>query len=264
MPVTAIIQARMTSGRLPGKVLMEVLGRPMLAYQVERVARAETVDRIVIATTVNESDDPVARFAGRAGIGLFRGSESDVLGRMAGAAEAEGASVVVRLTGDCPILDPALLDRVVDRLRDTNSPTDYVTCGMPRTWPIGLDVEAMTADVLRVADREATDPYDREHVTPYLYRHPERFKIAAVTSPVDLSHHRWTLDEAADFELIRRILESLWPTNPAFGLEDVLGALDRHPEWRWINAGTVQKTRRYEYAAASGLQSTTKEDVGGE
>jgi len=253
MTATALIQARMTSSRLPGKVLKPVLGRPMLAYQLERVRRSTRIEAVVIATTTNATDDPVAAFAEAEGAGLFRGSEDDVLSRMAGAARASGARRVVRLTADCPLLDPLVIDLVVDRLSDPDRPVDYVTSGMPRTWPIGLDAEAMTAEALLAADREATDPYDREHVTPFLYRHPERFGMASVPCPEPMGHHRWTLDEPADLELIRRVLETLYPTRPDFGYREVAELLAAHPDWAALNAAVAQKTRRYEDVAVASL-----------
>ncbi|HYG87180.1 MAG TPA: glycosyltransferase family protein [Azospirillum sp.] len=245
MRTIAVIQARMTSTRLPGKVLMIAAGRPMLAHQVERVRRSTELDGIVIATTTNATDDPVAEFARSAGVGVFRGSEEDVLGRVHGAAAGEGAELVVRLTGDCPLIDPEIIDRVVDRLR-ADPPIDYATSGMPRTWPLGLDAEAMTFTALSAAQREAVDPYDREHVTPFIYRQPERFRLASVRSMEDLGRHRWTLDEPADLDLIRRILDALYSRKPAFGYRDVLDLLAEHPDWSQINAATTQKTRLYE------------------
>ena len=250
MSTVAIIQARMTSTRLPGKVLMEVSGRPMLGYQIERVARAKRVDRIVLATTTNATDDPVAAFAESAGIGLYRGSENDVLGRVAEAARtslAQGTpAAIVRLTADCPLIDPELIDAVVDCLANSAPPVDYASNAIPRCWPIGLDVEAMTFDALMQADLDASDSYDREHVTPFLYRQPDRFRIGHVPSPEPLSHHRWTLDEAADFDLLSAILTALYPTKPNFGYRDVLDLLARRPDLNSLNARVAQKIRRFE------------------
>ncbi|NQW12291.1 MAG: glycosyltransferase family protein [Alphaproteobacteria bacterium] len=239
----AVIQARMTSRRLPGKVLLEVLGRPLLGHQIDRVGRATRVDAVVIATTANPTDDPIAALAKTLGIGCHRGSETDVLGRVTDAAEQVGATVMVRLTGDCPLIDPDLLDAALGCLIESDPPLDYVTNDPPRTWPIGLDVEVMRMTALRAAAAEATDPYDREHVTPFLYTRPERFRLDSIRCPEDLSHHRWTLDEPADFELIKRILEALLPVKPDFGWRDVLALVEAHPEWRALNRD-VQQTAR--------------------
>ncbi|MFX4219518.1 MAG: cytidylyltransferase domain-containing protein [Thalassobaculum sp.] len=252
MTVAAVIQARMTSTRLPGKVLMPAAGRPMLAHQIDRVRRAANVDTVCIATTVNVEDDPVAALAEREGVAVFRGSEHDVLDRFVRAAESAGAAVAVRLTGDCPLTDPALVDAVVATFRGGNPPVDYATNSFPRTWPIGLDVEVASMAALRLANAEATDPYDREHVMPFLYRQPERFRIAGFPAPEDLSGYRWTLDERSDYDLLVHILEALLPDNPSFGWRDVIALLDAHPEWRTLNAGVGQKQRRYEDRISGG------------
>ena len=252
MTVAAVIQARMTSTRLPGKVLMPAAGRPMLAHEIDRVRRANSVERICIATTTNADDDPVVALAEAEGVAVFRGSEPDVLGRFVGAAESVGAEIAVRLTGDCPLTDPALIDSVVALFRDSDPKVDYATNSFPRTWPIGLDVEVASMTALRLANKEATDSYDREHVMPFLYRQPERFGIASYTSPVNLGANRWTLDERSDYELLVRIIEALVPENPGFGWQDVIALLDAHPEWRTLNAGVGQKHRRYEDKVAGG------------
>lgn len=254
MPVTvaAVIQARMTSTRLPGKVLLPAAGREMLAHQIDRVRRAATVEAICIATTVNATDDPVAALAEREGVAVFRGSEPDVLDRFVRAAGHVGATVAVRLTGDCPLTDPALIDAVVELFRTSVPPVDYATNSFPRTWPIGLDVEVASMEALRTATAEADDPYDREHVMPFLYRQPERFRIASHVAPADLSGYRLTLDERSDYELIVRVLEALLPVDPAFGWREVVALLDAHPEWRALNAGVGQKQRRYEAQVTGG------------
>lgn len=252
MTVAAVIQARMTSTRLPGKVLMPAAGRPMLAHQLDRVRRAETVDAICVATTTNADDDPVVALAEAEGVAVFRGSEPDVLDRFVQAADSVGAEIAVRLTGDCPLSDPALIDAVVGVFRDSDPAVDYATNSFPRTWPIGLDIEVASMTALRAANAEATDNYDREHVMPFLYRQPERFRIARYPATEDLSGYRWTLDERSDYELLVRILEALVPENPGFGWRDVIALLDAHPEWRTLNAGVGQKHRRYDDKIAGG------------
>ena len=252
MTVAAVIQARMTSTRLPGKVLMPAAGRPMLAHQLDRVRRARSIDTVCIATTTNADDDPVAALAEREGVAVFRGSEHDVLDRFVRAAESVEAEIAVRLTGDCPLTDPALIDAVVAAFRDSDPPVDYATNSFPRTWPIGLDVEVAAMAALRAANAEAQDTYDREHVMPFLYRQPERFRIARYPSALDLSGYRWTLDERSDYELLVRILVALLPENPGFGWRDVIALLDAHPDWRTLNAGVGQKQRRYEDRISGG------------
>ncbi len=248
MAVAGIIQARMTSTRLPGKVLLRAAGREMLAHQVDRVRRARRLTAVCIATTTNATDDPVAELAAREGVFVTRGSETDVLGRVFAAAEQLGADTVVRLTGDCPLSDPELIDAVVDRFLTADPPVAYASNSIPRTWPIGLDVEVASMAALTIAHREATDPYDREHVTPFLYRNPDRFRMIGLPAPRNLGAERWTLDEPADFEFLTKVLEALLPENPNFGWQDVMAVLAKHPEWRTINASVGQKLRRYEGA----------------
>lgn len=235
----AIVQARMTSTRLPGKVLREVLGRPLLSYQLERMRRAATLDRILVATTTNASDDVVVEFCQREGLEVVRGPEHDVLERYAIAERAFPTDTVVRLTSDCPLIDPALIDAAVQRFHACRC--DYLSNMLRPTWPYGLAVEVMTARALHAAATEATDPREREHVTPFLYRRPERFRVESLTTATDLSHHRWTVDTPEDFELVRRILEALHPVNAHFGMHDVLVLLEQHPEWARINAHVEQR-----------------------
>ena len=188
----AIIQARMTSTRLPGKVLKEICGKPMLARQIERVARARLVDLVAVATSEDASDDPIAALCAEFGVPSYRGSLADVLGRFQGAAERLGpADHIVRLTGDCPLSDPSIVDACV-AVHIANG-ADYTANGVERTYPDGLDVEVMTSSVLARAAREAKDPFQREHVTPYIYRNPEIFSLerAALSSrPVRIALDR--------------------------------------------------------------------------
>lgn len=236
--VVAIVQARMTSTRLPGKVMMEVLGRPLLGYELERVARARSVTRIVVATTTNATDDPVVRYTESLGFGVWRGPEDDVLERYHAAAEAFGAEVVVRLTADCPLIDPVVVDRVIDALGDNDYVSNFIE---RRTFPRGLDAEAFTRQALEKAWSGAKTPPEHEHVTPYLYNHPELFRLKGVFNETDLSHHRWTVDTTEDFSLIRSILEGLYPFNPRFLLRDIVKFMDGNPELFKVNSHVRQK-----------------------
>ena len=234
-----IVQARMTSTRLPGKVLAPVLGRPMLAYQLERLARVRTPHITVVATTTNASDDPIARLAREAGSHVFRGSEDDVLARYAGAAADVAARTVVRVTSDCPLIDPAVIDRVIDRY--AGGDCDYASNTLVRTYPRGLDTEVLSVDTLAIAAREAIDPVEREHVTPFVYRRPERFRLCSVESEVDLSRHRWTVDEAGDLAFVREVYEALYSSMPDFGVDAVIELGRRRPDILGLNAGVRQK-----------------------
>lgn len=241
METALIVQARMGSTRLPGKILLEAAGKPLLLHQVERLRRVREADGIIIATTVNEADDAVAAFAAGQGLCCFRGSEDDVLGRFLGAAEAFGARRIVRVTADCPLLDPLVLDRLIRHFRAEEDQWDYGSNTLTRTYPRGLDAEIFPLRVLREAEREARSPAEREHVTPFIYRRPERYRLLDLRHEVDLSRHRWTVDTAEDFELVRNLLEELLPRKPRFGLADCLVALEAHPDWFHLNHLVEQK-----------------------
>lgn len=238
-PVVAIVQARMTSTRLPGKVLMPIAGRPMLSWQLERMRRASSLDRIVIATTTLASDDPVVALCEAEHFDVTRGSETDVLSRYVDAARRFDAATVVRLTSDCPLMDPALIDQAVQRFDLAGC--DYLSNMLQPSYPYGLAVEVMKAEALRAAGAEATHPQEREHVTPFIYWRPQRFQLESLTMSPDLSHHRWTVDTPQDFELVSRILAALYPHRPDFTVADVLALLDQHPDWVKINAHVEQK-----------------------
>jgi spore coat polysaccharide biosynthesis protein SpsF len=216
----AILQARMSSTRLPGKVMMPLAGRPMIERQIERLRRCETLERIIVATSVETSDDPLAELLTDLGVDLFRGSLGDVLDRYLGAARAFNVQgQVVRLTGDCPLADPRVIDACVRLHSDLG--VDYVSNGRQRTYPHGLDVESFGVAALGAAGAEAVDPYDREHVTPFIYRNPERFSLGALIQEIDESRLRWTVDTPDDYAFVERVYAALYPGNPAFTSDDV-------------------------------------------
>jgi spore coat polysaccharide biosynthesis protein SpsF len=223
MPRTvAIIQARTGSSRLPRKSLAPVLGRPLLELMLERVARALTLDEVVVATTHAIGDDEIATVARGCGATVFRGSELDVLGRYLGAARHVAADTVVRLTADCPLLDPAIVDRVVATRRAHAGAADLFTTAPPvgRTYPDGMDVEAFSVEALLRVDALATGGRDREHVTSRFHRAP--FKTSVIDLDPPAGEIRVTVDEARDLELVRAIFERLYPRDPAFSLEDIV------------------------------------------
>ncbi len=239
MKTIIIVQSRMTSTRLPGKVLLPLAGEPMLMRLMERLRRVQRADGIVIATTTNASDDPIAALCAQQGVPCHRGSELDVLSRYADAARLHAADVVVRITSDCPLIDPALIDQLIAVYEEGDS--DYVSNMLPPTWPYGMAVEVFSATALAQAHAEATQDAEREHVTPFIYWHPQRYRLRNVASPVALSHHRWTVDTPEDYELVRRLFDHLLPTNPHFTQADVLALLDAHPDWIAINQHVQQK-----------------------
>jgi spore coat polysaccharide biosynthesis protein SpsF len=232
MKIVAIIQARCGSARLPGKVLMDIAGYPMFSRVVQRKSQAQTLMEVVLATSTDRRDDPLVALAAGLGIRCFRGSESDVLDRFVGAAQAFNANVVVRLSADCPLLDGAVIDRVVRVFQETAA-TDYVSNTLKRTYPHGLDVEVVAVEALVRAHIEAHLPFEREHVTPYIYNHPELFTLGTVTNTPDLSAYRITVDEAADLKVVQKIYEHFEERN--FSFLDVLKFLRENPEVRQLN-----------------------------
>ncbi len=230
--ILGVIQARMSSRRLPGKVLMPLLGVPMLARQVERVRRASNLDDLVVATSCDSEDDSIAELCAGLDIDCHRGSLDDVLGRFYGAAQTAAADHVVRLTGDCPLIDPEVMDAVI--ALHLEGGFDYTSNAHPPTYPDGLDVEVMRFACLERAWREADRPSEREHVTPYLY---ERglFGVGNLSHHRDLSRLRWTVDEAEDFDLVEAIYGALHAAKPDFGMADVLALFDRRPGLSDIN-----------------------------
>jgi spore coat polysaccharide biosynthesis protein SpsF len=223
--IVAVVQARVSSSRLPGKVLLPILGRPMLAVQLERITRARRPDRIVVATSTEPADDAVAAVADAAGVETYRGPLDDVLARVHGA--SIGADHAVRLTADCPLTDPAMIDRVVDAHLETGA--DFTSNAWVRTFPDGLDVEVMRTSALALAHFEARLPSEREHVTSFLDQNPERFRLHAVTGAPDLSNLRWVVEREEDLTVVRAVFERLYPVDPAFGMAAVLALAEREP-----------------------------------
>lgn len=240
MKVVAIVQARMGSTRLPGKVLMDLAGRPVLSRVIARLGRAERLDAVVIATTTEPADDAIEEFCAERGWPCFRGSENDVLDRYYQAARAHQADVVVRITSDCPLIDPVLVDHIVDEFLQTDASVDYVSNSLPTdTFPRGLDVEVVRFEALKRAWTEAKDARFREHVTLYIYSHPETFRLRGVVNDVDLSHMRWTVDTKEDLALVRSVYRHFG--DDQFSWRDLLALLDLHPEWLAINRKVRQK-----------------------
>lgn len=236
--VIAIVQARMGSTRLPGKSLMEIAGLPIIAYVVERARLAKSITEVWLATTTNGEDDPLAQWAKEHLVPCYRGSPSDVLDRYYQASHLAAAEVVVRITGDCPLIDPFVIDKVITEF--LNSGADYGSNAHPPTYPDGLDTEVFSALALQRAWQSARLPSEREHVTPYIWKHPDLFKIMNVVNDVDLSAKRWTLDTPDDFTLIKRIINACNTAKKIGLLSEVVGLLAEHPDWEKINAAQVR------------------------
>jgi spore coat polysaccharide biosynthesis protein SpsF len=228
--VLAILQARMSSSRLPGKVMADLAGAPMILRQIERLERAPSLSRIVVATSDQPSDDPLARALEVAGIPVFRGPLDDVLDRFIGAIDAFGpADIAARLTADCPLADPSVIEATL-ALRAAIGADYAANAGERRTFPKGLDVEVFRVEALRAAAAETDDPYDREHVTPFLYRWPERFALAFHHQPVDEGDVRWTVDRPDDLVFVRAVYDALYAANPAFTSDDVRDFVRGRPD----------------------------------
>lgn len=200
----------------------------MLSLQIERVLRSKRIEKLVLATSSDASDDRIVEMCKSLDVAVFRGDLHDVLDRFYQAAKMYRPEYVVRLTGDCPLTDPVLIDRVIEMCLDSGA--DYVSNSVVPSFPDGLDVEVFRFEALETAWKEASALVEREHVTPFIYRHPDRFSVQYLRSHVDLSALRWTVDEQADFDLVRAIYESLYSSKPEFGMEDVLALLERVPD----------------------------------
>ncbi len=238
--VVIIVQARMGSTRLPGKVLKPILGKPMLELQLERLQRSKRTDQIVLAIPDSAKEQALLEFAQRLpDIKIFQGSEEDVLARYYGAAKAANADIIVRITSDCPLIEPDLIDRCIESFLAKDF--DYVSNVHRRTYPRGLDTEVFSFQALELAFREAHALPDREHVTPFIWRQPDRFSMFDVIAEQDYSHLRWTVDTPEDFELICWIYGQLYPQKPDFSYEDALELVLRYPQWQGHNVHIQQK-----------------------
>jgi spore coat polysaccharide biosynthesis protein SpsF (cytidylyltransferase family) len=232
--VVGIIQARMSSTRLPGKVLADLAGKPLLYHVVQRAKQAASLQDVLVATTDRPADDQIAQACASMGFSCYRGSEDDVLDRYYQAARCAQSDVVVRLTADCPLLDPHVIDRVVTVFLEGDF--DYVSNTIEPSYPDGLDTEVFSAQALERAWREAKLKSEREHVTPYIWKQPALFRLHCVKHEPDLSALRWTVDEPEDLEFVRRVYAALGSTT-VFGMQEVIALIERRPDLRTINAG---------------------------
>jgi spore coat polysaccharide biosynthesis protein SpsF len=241
MKIGVVIQARMGSTRLPGKVLKEVNGKTLLAYQIERVRRVQSIDEIIIATTTEPQDDQIVDFCISNNVNYFRGSVSDVLDRYFQSSIRFELDAVVRLTSDCPLIDPVIIDKVIETFIGIYPNVDYVSNTIERTYPRGMDTEIMSFSTLQRAHSNANEMFFREHVTSYIYNHPEKFRILNVAAEENQSDYRLTVDTEEDFELIKRILEKLYKESKDFTLKEIVKLLESNPSWKKINQHIEQK-----------------------
>lgn len=246
MRTLAIVQVRMGSTRLPGKSLLPIKGKPLLSHVLARLKQCLLIDHIIVATTTKDRDQVLLDLAKKDGMEGFAGSEDDVLDRYYHAARRHKPEHVVRCTGDCPMLDPELTDDVIRRHLEAG--VDYTCNTVPRSFPRGYDTEVMTFAALKKAAGEAKEPYEREHVTPYIFEHPDLFRMEQVIAEGErfLPDLRLTVDTEEDLALVRTIFDLLYAKNPHFGIRDVLDLLKKEPKLREINSKIQQKPMRSE------------------
>lgn len=223
----------MASTRLPGKVLKKVVGKPLLELEIERLQRVKLKDEIIVATTSNPQDDPIVALCEKLKVLTFRGSENDVLSRYYEAAREFKSDIIVRVTADCPLIDPDITNQIIQKYLESSK--EYVSNTLIRTFPRGLDTEVFSFQCLEKVFNESKMPSEREHVTPYIYNNRDLFQCAGVESTVDCSRYRWTVDTPEDLELIKIIFEALYVKNPLFSTNDVCLMFDKHPEWLQVN-----------------------------
>lgn len=232
--ILAILQARMSSSRLPGKVLRDLLGQPMLLRQIERIKRSKCIDKLVLATSTDKSDDAIEKIAKENGIECFRGSLEDVLDRFYQAAKQYNPEHIVRLTGDCPLIDWEVIDEVIDlHIKDNN---DYTNNTITPTFPDGLDVEIIKYNIFEYTWENAKKISERDNVTIYIYTKPEKFKLGCLKNNEDFSNLRWTVDEPEDFMLIEEIYKNLYCNKKDFVMQDVIRLLNEKPDLIKINS----------------------------
>jgi len=240
----AIVQARMGSTRLPGKVLKVVEGKPLLEHLIDRLRFSKNIYKIVIAATVLKEDDAVEELCKKLGVECFRGSADDVLDRYYQAAIKYRADVIIRITADCPVIDPVIIDKMIGSYKREIDEYDYFSNIYPtRTYPQGLDVEIFTFAALKETWKNAVNAPDKEHVTPYIHIHPEKFKIYNYKDKRDFSRYRWTVDTGEDLRLIKEIYGALYKKNKMFLYNDILKLMEKRPELSKINEMIKQKKK---------------------
>jgi len=247
--IIAILQARFSSSRLRGKVLKTILGKSLLELQIERVRRSKNINRLIIASTTDISDDAIETLCNSLDIACFRGSHANVLDRFFQAALQYKPNHIVRLTGDCPLTDPEIIDKCIEFYLEGDY--DYVSNTIEHTFPDGLDVEIFKFSALANAWKNAKLPSEKEHVTPYIHQNSTQFKIGSYKQKQNLSSFRWTVDEYEDFNFVTQIYENLYPCNPHFKTNDILKLINKKPELTSINEMFVRN---------EGYRKSLKED----
>jgi spore coat polysaccharide biosynthesis protein SpsF len=240
MRIVVIIQARMGSTRLPGKVMLKLMDKPMLEHVVDRSRAIPSIHEVMIATTSNAEDDAIAEFAEEHRILCTRGSATNVLSRYYEAAKLSGADVIARVTSDCPLLDPDVSNAVIQAFMD-HPEIDYCSNTISRSFPQGLDIEVFTFAALEKAYQDAQVNYELEHVTPYIYQHPDIFQIHQYVGDIDYSSYRWTVDTQEDYQLISAIYQAIYKPDKLFSWQEGIRFMEQHPDAGKLNAHIVQK-----------------------
>jgi len=233
--VTGIVQARMGSTRLPGKSLIDVSGKPLLKHILDRMQKSSIINELVVATTTNIEDNAICKLCDKLNVACFRGSVDDVLDRYYRCARAHKADIIVRITADDPFKDPEVSDRIIEEILQDDD-LDYVSNTICPTYPEGLDIEVFRFRAIEKAWQEATSALDREHVTPYVWLHPNLFKLKNIEYKKNLSHMRWTLDTLEDLAMTRAVYKALYNEGSLFLMKDVLDLMERHPDIEELNA----------------------------
>jgi spore coat polysaccharide biosynthesis protein SpsF len=244
MKIACIIASRMSSTRLPEKAMMKILGKPMLEQLVNRVHRSKLIDEIVVATTIDPNDYVIIDLAKRIGVNSYAGSSEDVLGRTLEAAKSIDADIIVQINGDCPLIDPEISDIVIKKYLEKEP--DYATNALKKTFPLGLNTEVFSVEILDKVDKITNDSFDREHVTLYIYEHPKKYKLLNIEAPPELRKPdlRLTVDTIEDITLVRKIYNALYPKNPFFTIKDVINLFEKNPRLKEINASIRQRNPR--------------------
>jgi spore coat polysaccharide biosynthesis protein SpsF len=236
MKTAVILQARLGSHRLPEKVMKQILGRPMIELQIERLLSCSEVDEIILATTKNPEDYILCEVAKRMSIKFFQGSEKNVLQRFYNAASYFNVDNIIRCNADCPLIDPLVVDKVIKVFKKNKSKYDYVSNILEPSYPVGMHTEVFTFDALSIANAASKDDVELEHVTPYIYRRPKAFRLHNVKNDVNLSRYRLTVDFEIDFDLVKQVYEALYLKNKLFGIPEIVNFLDEHPEVFGLNS----------------------------
>lgn len=241
MKIGIIVQARMGSQRLPGKVLLKVLGKTFLEYQLERLKQVNNAQQVIVATSIETSDNPIAELCNKLNIPTFRGSEHNVLSRYHEAAQTYNLDAIVRINGDCPLIDTKVVQDVIEFFLNSHDSYDYVSNILTPTFPTGMHTEVFSFQALHRALKEARAPEELEHVTPYIYRNPQSFRLFNIALPRDYSVWRVTLDYLEDQKVLEAIITNLYPLTPDFDMYDIVDFLQKNPSINQINSKISKK-----------------------